>query len=83
MDADEGLWESADFLGRCTIFLTAIGDDLSRGEEVPVPKWYPIKFGTDENSPACGEILCSFSLTPGDMILPPVEAADKHMDTMV
>lgn len=55
MDADEGLWESADFLGRCTIFFTSLGEeDLSRDERIPIPKWYDIKFGTDENSPACG-----------------------------
>ena len=83
MDADEGIFSSsADFLGRSTIFLKDI-EDLSRDNRIPEPKWYPIKFGTDENSPNCGEILCSFSLTPGDTILKPAEEHDRLMNLMV
>ena len=74
MDADEGfISSSADFLGRCKIFLTDI-EDLSNGvDAIPTPKWYDIKFGTDASSPACGQILCSFALFPGDALPTPLD----------
>ena len=64
MDADEG-WvsDTADFLGRCKISLKELkeneGLEIGAGD-VKVPKWYDIKFGTDANSPACGQVLVSF-----------------------
>ena len=55
MDADEGfISNSADFLGRCVIHVKDV-KNLSDGEgDIPVPEWYPVKFGTDESSPTCG-----------------------------
>lgn len=73
MDSDQGfISNSADFLGRCTIFIKDMGETLTQEDEIRTPAWFPIKFGTDPNSPTCGEILCSFALVPGDMILSPV-----------
>lgn len=55
LDADEGyVSNSADFLGRCTIFLNDAKDLVVASDEIPTPTWYDIKFGTDESSPACG-----------------------------
>lgn len=57
LDADEGyISDSADFLGRCKIFLNEMPpEDLVFGSDhIVTPKWYDIKFGTDDNSPACG-----------------------------
>ena len=65
MDADEGVFSnSADFLGRCTIPLKDLHDKghlkIGASNDINKPEWYPIKFGTDPGSPACGEILISF-----------------------
>ena len=67
MDADEGLIStSADFLGRCTIYLKDI-KGLSRvADEIPEPDWYDVRFGTDPASPACGQVLASFALLQAD-----------------
>ena len=83
MDADAGyISDSADFLGRSTIFMKDI-KNLSNGDDIPTPEWYDIKFGTDPNSPACGQILVSFSLIPGDKILCPLESVPAKMNDMV
>ena len=85
MDADEGfISNSADFLGRCTIHLKDL-KNLAVGEEdeIPVPEWHDIKFGTDPNSPACGQVLVSFALFPGDALPVPIEAMPKKMNEMV
>ena len=88
MDADEG-WvsDTADFLGRCKISLKELkekdGLEIGAGE-IKVPKWYDIKFGTDENSPACGQILVSFELLQGDDTEAlPVEIMPRKMHDMV
>ena len=83
LDADEGfISTTADFLGRCTIYLKDVNlsDDL---DSIPEPEWYDIKFGTDPASPACGQILCSFALFPGDALPPPVDIMPKRMNDMV
>ena len=78
MDADHGyISSSADFLGRCTVYLNQI-KFLSNGkDDIPLPDWYDIKFGTDENSPPCGQILCSFAFSKefpsGDLKTKPAE----------
>ena len=55
LDADEGyISNSADFLGRCTIYLTDIENLVVGTDKIAEPEWYDIKFGTDANSPACG-----------------------------
>ena len=56
MDADEGyISNSADFLGRSTIYLKDIVDKISRDDKViPVPEWFDIKYGTDPSSPVSG-----------------------------
>lgn len=84
MDADEGFFsDSADFLGRCIIKLKDV-KNLGDGEgEIAIPEWYDIKFGTDENSPACGQVLCSFSLFPGDAPNIPLDIIPRKMNEMV
>lgn len=55
LDADEGyISNSADFLGRCTIFLDDVENLVVGNNNISEPIWYDIKFGTDANSPACG-----------------------------
>ena len=86
MDADEGfISNSADFLGRCTIYLKDLKETfvVNDDDNIPVPKWHDIKFGTDEKSPACGQILVSFALFPGDALPTPVEVMPRKMNDMV
>ena len=79
MDADEGYFsDTADFLGRCTIQIKDI-DDISEGDEIPLPKWYPIRYGTDESSPEFGSVLCSFALFVGDKTVTPIDYMDEKM----
>ena len=73
MDHDDALFDSTDdFLGRAVIYLQdastnlEFGDDESRYNEVPKPKWHDIKFGFDPNMPACGQVLCSFVVARDD-----------------
>lgn len=83
MDADEGMFSSdSDFLGRCTIYLKDI-DDISDGSEIPIPKWHPIRYGTDESSPECGSILCSFALYDANTNVTPIDYMDEKMHDMV
>jgi len=66
-DKDKGLFsDSADFLGRATIFLN--NAYVSQDDSIPVPRWHPIKYGVSETSPECGQVLCSFSVVPDDFI---------------
>jgi len=85
MDADEGfISQSADFLGRCVVHLKDIHkDDLSDGSEIPEPKWYPIKFGTDADSPECGQILVSFAKFDAEIVPTPLDYMDEKMHEMV
>ena len=77
MDADHGyISSSADFLGRCTIYMDQVKYFSNGEDDIPLPQWYDIKFGTDDDSPACGQILCSFALSkafPNDLQAKPAE----------
>ena len=65
-DADEGLIsDSADFLGRAVINLKD-ANTSTEPKVIPIPKWHDIKFGVEESSPACGQILCSFVIAEAD-----------------
>lgn len=67
LDADEGMISTtADFLGRAVIYLTQIQGLVDDTDQIKTPVWYDIKFGTDANSPTCGQILASFSLLQSD-----------------
>ena len=87
LDADEGyISDSADFLGRCKIFLNEMPpEDLVFGSDnIVTPKWYDIKFGTDDNSPACGQILASFTIRQSDDIdVTELDFVPKKMNEMV
>ena len=85
LDADEGfISNSADFLGRCTIFLNELSDLVVGEDDISVPKWYPIKFGTDANSPACGEVLVSFSIRAPDATdVTELDYCPRRMNDMV
>ena len=84
MDADEGfVSNSADFLGRCTIYLPDIRGLAKFEDEIPEPDWYDIRFGTDPASPACGQVLCSFALFAADSMPRPVDIMPKMMNDMV
>lgn len=85
MDADEGfISDSADFLGRCVVHLKDIPkNELSDGSEIPEPKWYPIKYGTDDDSPECGQILVSFAKFDAEIIPTPLDYMDEKMHEMV
>lgn len=81
-DSDEGVLESDDFLGRANIFLKDLAEeDLSRGDRIPKPSWYPIKFSAtdswDEKNGA--RILCSFCLLDFDM-KPAIPADQIELD---
>lgn len=65
-------------MGRANIFLKDLkGDELSRGDRIPKPAWYPVKFADDDHwDPKFGaRILCSFCLLDFDM--KPALPADK------
>ena len=85
MDADEGfISDTADFLGRCVVHLKDIPKEkLSDGSTIPLPDWYPIKYGTDEDSPECGEILVSFAKFDPETIPTPLDYMDEKMHEMV
>jgi len=85
LDADEGyISNSADFLGRCTIKLEDIEDLAVGSNKINTPIWYDIKFGTDANSPSCGQILASFSiLIPGNMDVTELDFCPQRMNAMV
>ena len=85
MDADEGyVSNSADFLGRCKIFLKDIPDLVVGKDDIVTPTWYDIKYGTDESSPACGQILVSFSIRVSDDIdVTELDFCPKRMNEMV
>lgn len=77
MDADHGyISSSADFLGRCTIYLNSIKCLSNAEDDIPLPEWYDIKFGTDDKAPVCGQVLCSFAISeqfPEDITSKPAE----------
>ena len=76
-DADEGfITDSADFLGRCKVHIKDIIESITDIPDcIPIPKWYDVKYGTDESSPACGKILCSFALLEPDHESKPIKQA--------
>lgn len=80
LDEDEGfLKTTSDYLGRAVVFL---GEDssynTSPNNDIPKPKWHKIKFGVHNDSPDCGELLCSFSVYDPSEITPylPEEKVD-------
>ena len=65
-DYDGGiLSNSSDCLGRSVIYLRDASFNTNP-MEIPFPKWHPIKFGVQKNSPNCGEVLASFSVYEPD-----------------
>ena len=42
-----GMDGNDDFMGRAVIYLNRV-HDLSRGDRIPAPKWYPVKFNEDD-----------------------------------
>ena len=72
-DHDDALLDSTDdFLGRSVIYLTEAATNLEHGEDeemcnkVPKPKWHDIRIGFEDNTPACGQVLCSFVVARDD-----------------
>ena len=72
-DSDNELLDNTDdFLGRAVIYLKdastnlEFGDDEARCNDVPKPIWHDIRIGFDENTPACGQVLCSFVVARDD-----------------
>ena len=66
-DRDEGVLEGGDdFIARSVIKLAdaAVSEDNS----VPTPKWH--EFRLKPSSPACGEVLVSFSVVEDDYNYP-------------
>jgi hypothetical protein len=47
-----------DFIARCLININEAS--YSENDEIPRPKWHPCRL--KPGSPACGEVLCSFSI---------------------
>jgi len=65
-DHDDAILDGDDFLGRSVVYL---GDaSLSNDDSIPEPKWHDIKVGQSESEPACGQILCSFSVVEDDYV---------------
>lgn len=63
-DHDSGAFDSDDFIGRATINLQDAA--VSQGDDIPRPKWHPVKLGFKDDEPVMGQILVSFSiLDPG------------------
>lgn len=79
-DTDDGWFAGDDdYMGRACIFLKDV-EDLSTDDRIPVPTWYPVKFGFDdahdkENGPrvlasfACVEYDYDFMYQPDDVAL--------------
>ena len=72
-DHDDALLDSTDdFLGRSVIYLNEASTNLDQGEDdeacndVPKPKWHDIRIGFETNTPACGQVLCSFVVARDD-----------------
>ena len=75
-DMDAGLIDSKDYLGRSVIYLNEASSNLTEdgkdpdddtiNNQVPKPKWEPIRMGFDENQPPCGYVLCSFVIARDD-----------------
>ena len=72
-DHDDDLLDSGDdFLGRAVIYLKDAKTNLEHGDDeamcntVPKPDWHDIRIGFDENTPACGQVLCSFVVARDD-----------------
>lgn len=85
-DTDDGWFDSEDdYMGRAVIYLKDVKDlappyQLSTDDRIPVPTWYPVKFGfddphDDENGPrvlasfACVEYDYDFMYAPDDVAL--------------
>ena len=73
-DTDSGSASKDNYIGRAAVKLSEAASNLSEEnkgmdlDSVPRPKWHPIRIGFDDESPAAGEILCSFIIADSDYV---------------
>lgn len=60
----DNILDGDDYLGRSVVYLTEA--NVSHDDTIPKPKWHDIRIGFNPSDPACGGMLCSFSVVEDD-----------------
>ena len=74
-DEDPGMLDSADYMGRCVVYLD--NARVCADNSIPTPQWHDVKIGFLESDPPCGQMLVSFAVVEDDFTF---ETPIKYMN---